>query len=63
VVSSTVVFDNFIYIIVSSDQCKKKLIFENVKCQQNAEIYEKIREELKKRCASRGENLSFTVNQ
>ena len=60
---SQVVVDDFIDIIVSSDQYKKKLIFQNVKCQQNAEIYGKIREELKKRCTSRGENLSFTVDQ
>ncbi|PFX18960.1 hypothetical protein AWC38_SpisGene16641 [Stylophora pistillata] len=60
---SQVVLDDFIDIIVSSDQYKKKLIFQNVKCQQNAEIYGKIREELKKRCSSRGENLSFTVDQ
>ena len=53
---SQVVLDDFIDIIVSSDQYKKKLIFQNVKCQQNAEIYGKIREELKKRCTSRGEN-------
>ena len=60
---SQVVLDDFIDIIVSSDQYKKKLIFQNVKCQQNAEIYGKIREELKKGCTSRGENLSFTVDQ
>ena len=34
-----------------------------MKCQQNADIYGKIREELKKRCTSRGENLCFTVDQ
>ena len=34
-----------------------------MKCQQNAEIYGKIRDELKKRCTSRGENLCFTVDQ
>jgi len=34
-----------------------------VKCQQNAEIYDKIREELKERCATRGENFCFTVDQ
>ena len=34
-----------------------------MKCQQNAEIYGKIREELKERCATRGENFCFTVDQ
>ena len=60
---SQAVLDDFIDIIVSSDQYKKKLIFQNVKCQQNAEIYGKIREELKRRCISRGGNFSFTVEQ
>ena len=30
--------NDFIDIIVSSDQYKKKLIFRNMKCQQNAEV-------------------------
>ena len=60
---SQAVLDDFIDIIVSSDQYKKKLIFQNEKCQQNADIYGKIREELKKRSTSRGENLFFTVDQ
>ena len=34
-----------------------------MKCQQNAEVYGKIREELKERCATRGENFCFTVDQ
>ena len=55
--------NDFIDIIVSSDQYKKKLIFRNMKCQQNAEVYGKIREELKERCATRGENFCFTVDQ
>lgn len=42
---------------------RKKLVFQNVKCQQNAEMYGKIREELKKRCTLREKNFSFTVEQ
>ena len=54
---------DFVDIIVSSDHYKTKLIFRNTKFQQNGEIYGKIREELKQRCAARGESFCFTVEQ
>ena len=55
--------DDTIDIIISSDYFKKKLIFTNVKTQKNGQIYAEVLAELKKRCKSRNENVSFTVPQ
>ena len=55
--------DDTIDIIISSDYSKKKLIFTNVKTQKNGQIYIEVLAELKKRCKSRNENVSFTVPQ
>jgi len=55
--------DDIIDIIISSDYYKKKLIFTNVKTQKNGQIYAEVLAELKKRCKSRNENVSFTVPQ
>ena len=55
--------NDFIDIIVSTDEYKTKLIFRNIKCQQNGEIYGRIRDEMKKRTAAREENFYFTIDQ
>ena len=55
--------DDFIDIIVNSEQYKEKLIFHNTKNKSNGKLYERILEKLKKRCSERGEELAFNVNQ
>lgn len=55
--------DDFVDIVISSENFKKKLIFMNTKTQQNGETYKKILEELKERGAARGEAIPFTVAQ
>ena len=55
--------DDLIDIIVSNEQYKRKLIFMNTKFQQNGVIYGKVCEELKQRCAVRGQDMPFTVVQ
>ena len=55
--------DDTIDIILSSDYYKRKLIFTNVKTQKNGQVYAEVLAELKKRCKSRNENVSFTVSQ
>lgn len=55
--------DDLVDIIISSEYYKKKLIFTNQKNQRNGEIYEKVLANLKKRAASRGEELPFNSIQ
>eukprot|EP00794_Sanderia_malayensis_P006289 gene6289-7011_t len=55
--------NDFIDIIVSDEYLKKRLIFQNVKNQKNAEIYEKVLKELKKRLSARNEECNYTVIQ
>lgn len=55
--------DDFVDIIVGNEDYKKKLIFSNTKFQRNGELYGKIKLELEQRCASRGESVSFSVDQ
>ena len=55
--------NDFIDIIVNTDEYKTKLLFGNIKCQQNGEIYGTIRKEMKKRTAAREEHFYFTTNQ
>jgi hypothetical protein len=60
---STDNLNDFIDIIVNNDEYMEKLIFRNTKYQHNGTIYERIRQELKKRSSERGETMEFTVNQ
>ena len=53
--------DDLIYIIVSNEQYKRKLIFISTKFQQNGVIYGKVCEELKQRCAVRGQDMPFAL--
>ena len=55
--------NDFIDIIVSNEQHKTKLIFRNLKFQQNGEIYGRIREELQQRCAAREQSMPFSIDQ
>lgn len=55
--------DDFIDIIVSSNEFKTKLIFTNTKNQRNGPIYAKIMDELKERASARGDKFTMTVNQ
>ncbi len=50
-------------IIVTNDYFKRKLIFTNSKNQKNADVYQKVLNELKKRAESRGKEVPFTVIQ
>ena len=50
--------------IISNNECyMQKLIFTNSKNASNAEVYEGIIKELKKRCAERNEQLLHNVTQ
>ena len=55
--------DDFIDIVVSSNEFKNKLIFTNTKNQRNGPIYAKIMDELKERASARGDKFTMTVNQ
>lgn len=55
--------DDFIDIIVSSNEFKTKLIFTNTKNQRNGPIYAKIMDELKERASARGDKFAMTVSQ
>ena len=55
--------DDFIDIVVNSNEFKTKLIFTNTKNQRNGPIYVKIVEELKERASARGDKFTMTVNQ
>ncbi|XP_068712215.1 S-antigen protein-like [Montipora foliosa] len=52
--------DDTKHIIINSDYLNK---ITNVKTQKNGQIYAEVLAELKKRCKSRNENVSFTVPQ
>lgn len=55
--------DDFIDIVVSSNEFKTKLIFTNTKNQRNGPIYAKIMDELKERASARGDKFTMTINQ
>lgn len=55
--------NNVIDIIVNNDVYKTKLIFVNVKTQKNGEIYKRILEDLTKRAAAKGEEVTFNIIQ
>ena len=55
--------DDFIDIVVSSNEFKAKLIFTNTKNQRNGPIYAKIMDELKERASARGDKFTMTINQ
>ena len=50
-------FDDFIDIVVNSNEYKTKLIFTNTKNRRNSLIYAKILDELKSRASARDEEL------
>ena len=50
-------------IVVNSEYYKKRLIFMNLKNQNNSEIYEKVLKELQVRAKERREEVPFNVNQ
>jgi len=60
---STTQLDDFIDIVVSSDEYKNKLIFENSKNKRNGQVYESILAELKKRAKERKEDVAFSIGQ
>ena len=55
--------DDFIDIVVNSNEFKTKLIFTNTKNQRNGPVYAKIVDELKERASARGDKFTMTVNQ
>ena len=55
--------DDFIDIVVSSNEFKTKLIFTNTKNQRNGPICAKILDQLKERASARGDKFTMTVAQ
>lgn len=55
--------EDFIDIIISNENFKEKLIFQNTKFQRNGSIYGQTLKILKARCAERNEECTFTVGQ
>ncbi|XP_022803092.1 uncharacterized protein LOC111340500 [Stylophora pistillata] len=55
--------DNFVDIVVSSNEFKNKLIFTNTKNQRNGPIVVKILDESKERASARGDKFTMSVNQ
>lgn len=57
------VLDDFIDIVVNSNEFKTKLIFTNTKNQRNSPIYAKILDELKGRASARGDKFNMSIAQ
>lgn len=55
--------EDLIDIIITNENFKEKLIFQNTKFQRNSTIYEQILKKLKARCAERNEECKFTARQ
>ena len=53
--------DDLVDIVINNAYYQRKLVFANIKCQRNAEIYEEILKELKLRVLNRGTELKFTA--
>ena len=55
--------DDLVDIICNNETYQTKLIFTNVKTAKNGRYYEQIIKEIRKRCLSRGENVTYAVSQ
>ena len=55
--------DDFVDVVVSSNEFKNKLIFTNTKNQRNGPLYAKILYELKERASVVGDKFTMTFNQ
>lgn len=55
--------DDLVDIILENDKLKEKLLMTNVKNVKNSQYYSQVIEEIKRRCAERGEEFKFNVHQ